>query len=92
MARRAKPKPKPKAPPAKPRALRRILVRWGLAALVWSGIAFAGYLVWCAYGLPDPDAAAREPRRPAVVIESAASRPGFYKKRSSIFLLWASSA
>jgi penicillin-binding protein 1A len=74
MARRSKPRPKAKAASAKARGLRRILVRWGLAALVWCGIACAGYLVWCAYGLPDLDAAAREPRRPAVVIESADGR------------------
>ncbi len=76
MARRAKPKPKAKtkSPSAKSPSLRRLLVRWGLAAFVWCGIAFAGYLVWCAYGLPDLDQAAREPRRPAVVVESADGR------------------
>ncbi len=73
MARRAKPK-KAKASPARPGGWRRVLLRWGAAALVRCGIALAGYLIWCAYGLPDPDAAAREPRRPAVVVESADGR------------------
>jgi penicillin-binding protein 1A len=73
MTRRAKPK-KAKASPTRPGGWRRVLLRWGAAALVWCGIALAGYLVWCAYGLPDPDAAAREPRRPAVVVESADGR------------------
>ncbi|MBN2752980.1 MAG: transglycosylase domain-containing protein, partial [Rhodospirillaceae bacterium] len=79
MARRAKPKPKTRKTtrtPAKPASpnLRRVLVRWGLAVCVWCGIALTGYLVFCAYGLPDVDAAAREPRRPALVVEAANGR------------------
>ncbi|SBW08046.1 Penicillin-binding transpeptidase (fragment) [uncultured Alphaproteobacteria bacterium] len=67
-ARRAAP------PPRKSGGLVGILKRWWLAALIWAALAVGAYLVWCAYGLPDVDAAAREPRRPAMVVEAADGR------------------
>lgn len=77
MARSAKANPPQAAsrkPPPKSGGLRGVLARWIPAALIWAALALAGYLVWCAYGLPDVDEAAREPRRPAMVVESADGR------------------
>ena len=78
MARRAKPKAKtkttPKVAPSRRQGWRTAVVRWGLAVLVWCGIMLAGYLIFCAYGLPDIDEAARQPRRPAMVVEAADGR------------------
>ncbi len=49
----------------------RFLLRWGLAAGVWGGIAVTIYILFCAYNLPDLDEVAAAPRRPAVVVEAA---------------------
>lgn len=72
--RRAPARPRAAAPPPKSGGFRRVLKRWLPALLVWAGLAVAAYLVWCAYGLPDVDEAAREPRRPAMVVEAADGR------------------
>jgi penicillin-binding protein 1A len=80
MARSAKPKSNPEnspSPGAKAKrggGLRGVIRRWGLAVAVWCGMAVGAYLVFCAYGLPDIEEAAREPRRPALVVEDATGR------------------
>ena len=80
MARSAKPKSKPKksaTPKAKPQSrggLKGVIRRWWLAVMIWCGLAVGAYLVFCAYGLPDVNEAAREPRRPALVVEDATGR------------------
>ncbi|MGE4527169.1 MAG: transglycosylase domain-containing protein [Rhodospirillaceae bacterium] len=74
MARRAGPKAKTRKTSPARTGRGRAFLRWAVAGCIWAGIALAGYLVYCAYGLPDVDAAAREPRRPAVVVEAADGR------------------